>query len=721
MKNNILHLFPSIALILSFFTGGTFTLDAQTCIGEKGKANWLLFENISNNDIRSMLTSPKYPRNPDFVEGITNLQTPTNYNNSYGSLIRGFIKAPQTGDYQFNLTGDDNSFFLLSTDTLKNNLVLLSQVPGWTNTTEHTKYPQQTSVNVPLVAGNYYYFEARHKEGGGGDFIWVYWKTPSNMTTWNIVPDSTLYESLCDGICPAAGTACNDGNPNTVNDIQDGNCNCIGTPTLLPFPCIGERGSLMSLYFDNITGSQVNNMLNDPDYPNAPNRAEILKKFQGPLTTANNYGARVRGYLMAPVSGNYKFNVTGDNEVRLRLSANQTTTAADEIAFNDGYTDPFDHTNTASQTSGNIFLQAGNFYSIELLHKESTGGDYFYVFWKTPFAVDTFWHVIDGTYLYRYACETACIPAGTPCNDGNANTFNDVYDSTCACAGTPCSDPACTNSLDYTPLEPCDAETDRHSTHPNNSWLSCQPTQSPNPERGVSHWIQYDFGGVYALNNAEIWNYNVANASAQGFKDVIIDYSLDGVYWSSLGTFNWAQAPGTPAYTGFDFTAFSSISARYVLITALNNFDGSNCTGLSEIIFNAETCPDAGTACDDGNLQTSNDKYNEFCYCVGTLTTTNDCNVMDLVKNEIPVTTGKYSAQLTITSAGEVRTGSNVVYVAGESITLNAGFEVEYAAEFLATIELCSNAGNDFGDFFKKLFKRKKKGSNSNRVIGRLY
>jgi len=30
--------------------------------------------------------------------------------------------------------------------------------------------------------------------------------------------------------CPAAGTACDDGNPNTENDVEDGNCNCAGTP-----------------------------------------------------------------------------------------------------------------------------------------------------------------------------------------------------------------------------------------------------------------------------------------------------------------------------------------------------------------------------------------------------------------------------------------------------------------------------------------------------------
>ncbi len=32
-----------------------------------------------------------------------------------------------------------------------------------------------------------------------------------------------------DGSCPPVGTPCSDGDPNTLNDAHDGNCNCIGT------------------------------------------------------------------------------------------------------------------------------------------------------------------------------------------------------------------------------------------------------------------------------------------------------------------------------------------------------------------------------------------------------------------------------------------------------------------------------------------------------------
>lgn len=693
MKINIPDKFGA-SLLVSLCLLFAHAAVSQSCIGEQGKIQWLLFEDLYGGNILPMYHHPNFPQSPDYVEDLVNLSTPYNYNNHYGSMIRGYLQAPETGPYVFNLTGDDLSLFFLSTDTLKENGILRAQVPGWSEPDEHDKYPEQTSDTVQLTAGEFYYFETHHKEGWGGDFIWVYWKTPSNINSadWEIIPGPQVYACACDTICPQAGTPCDDGDPATLNDVEDGHCHCSGTPATLPFGCIGERGSLKALYYDTISGSYVSSMYAAPKYPLAPDRAEILTTFQGPLTdTFDLFGTRIRGYLRPPVTGKYIFNVTGDNEVRLMLSSNETTTIADEIAWNDGYTDDYDHYDKPHNTSDSIDLVAGQFYAIEMVHKENSGGDDFYVFWKTPFAQDTFWHVIDGTFLYQYECEMACIPEGTPCNDGNPDTFDDVYDNDCNCAGTPCADPQCSNALGYTPYEMCNT-TENHSTNPNSSWLSCQPSPSPNPEHGVSHWIQYDFGGIYALSDAEIWNYNAAGASAQGFKDVIIDYSLNGTDWSNLGTFSWDQATGTSAYGGFDMSEFEGISARYVLFTALSNFDSSGCVGLSEVSFNATTCPNAGTPCDDGNPETINDTYNQFCYCIGEFSGDNTCDSVTMIRNEVPVPTGQYHAELTITSSGLVKVGSNVHYVAGESITLEAGFEVEFGSEFLAEIGPCTPA-----------------------------
>jgi hypothetical protein len=682
--------------LLFSFAGIGVKLQAQSCIGVKGEIKWQLFENISGTDINALFVSPRFPQNPTWSEELNNLTTTTRfssgYNNNYGSLIRGYINAPETGNYQFNLTGDDRTIFYLSTDSSTGNLTLCAEVPGWAGSTEYNKYPEQTSALKSLVAGNYYYFEVKHKEGGGGDHIKVNWKTPSTLglPDWAVVPDSSVYGAACAVQCEDAGTPCDDGNPATSDDRYDGNCHCIGIPAALPFPCIGERGYLTAFYYDTINGSTVSNLLLNPAFPNQPDRSQVLRVLKGPGTAATLYGTRIRGYLLAPETGMYQFNVTGDNEVILRLSPNATTNSSDQIASNNGYAATYSHNSYPQQTSDSILLTAGAFYSIELLHKQNTGSSHYQVYWKTPFARDASWHLLDGTYLYNfdYDCETACIPNGTPCNDGNANTFDDKYNN-CACAGTPCSDPACTNSLDYTPYAACENQTERHSTNPNSSWLSCEPSQSPNPERGVSHWIRYDLGALYELSDAKIWNYNAANASHQGFKEVAIDYSLNGTNWSPLGNFTWEQATGTGAYSGFDFAAFNGISARFILITALSNFAGSGCSGLSEFTLEATTCPPAGTPCDDGNPQTDNDVYNAFCTCSGNYNLNNHCTEIDLLIEDVPIASAKYTAQLKITSTGLVRSGSNVVFLAGDLVTLSAGFEVKYGAEFLADTEPC--------------------------------
>jgi len=44
------------------------------------------------------------------------------------------------------------------------------------------------------------------------------------------VPAIAAYSISIDSSCPTAGTPCNDDNPNTENDLEDGLCNCSGTP-----------------------------------------------------------------------------------------------------------------------------------------------------------------------------------------------------------------------------------------------------------------------------------------------------------------------------------------------------------------------------------------------------------------------------------------------------------------------------------------------------------
>jgi len=123
---------------------------------------------------------------------------------------------------------------------------------------------------------------------------------------------------------------------------------------------------------------------------------------------------------------------------------------------------------------------------------------------------------------------------------------------------------------------------DRHSTNWYDGWVSCETSPNPISSYGEMHWIMYDLGYDYVLNETKFWNANESKHLDYGINEYNIDYSLDGVTWSNLGTFNMEQASGKSTYEGAEGPDFHETQARYVLITPTSNF-GGDCFGMSEL------------------------------------------------------------------------------------------------------------------------------------------
>jgi hypothetical protein len=128
---------------------------------------------------------------------------------------------------------------------------------------------------------------------------------------------------------------------------------------------------------------------------------------------------------------------------------------------------------------------------------------------------------------------------------------------------------------------------DRHSTNFFDGWISCEAAPNPNPERPLSHFIMYDFGKVFKLGQMTIWNTNDPSHLDWGMRDVAIDYSTDGENWLPAGDFTFEQASGLSTYEGSEGPYLNDIEARYLLITAINNY-GGECYGLSEMKVSGE-------------------------------------------------------------------------------------------------------------------------------------
>ena len=68
------------------------------------------------------------------------------------------------------------------------------------------------------------------------------------------------------------------------------------------------------------TGDAVVNLTSSPNYPYQPTGSELLDTFEGPTNWADNYGARIFGWLTPPQTGDYTFWIASDNASELRLS-----------------------------------------------------------------------------------------------------------------------------------------------------------------------------------------------------------------------------------------------------------------------------------------------------------------------------------------------------------------------------------------------------------------
>ena len=121
-----------------------------------------------------------------------------------------------------------------------------------------------------------------------------------------------------------------------------------------------------------------------------------------------------------------------------------------------------------------------------------------------------------------------------------------------------------------------------HTTNISDSWVSCQKDLNPNSARENSHWVQYDLGYLYKVDSMKIWNYNVSGETNKGMKNIVIDYSIDGINWTEATTSFLMEASGNDNYIGENMIDIGTVDTRYILLTA-NDTWGADCAGISEV------------------------------------------------------------------------------------------------------------------------------------------
>lgn len=155
------------------------------------------------------------------------------------------------------------------------------------------------------------------------------------------------------------------------------------------------EGFLTREVWTGISGKSVDDLLKSDDYPDQPSQRTTLSSLDVPRG-AHDYGERLRGYLIPPLTGEYRFWIASDDGSRLLLSTDDDPTHAVQIASAPEWTPYRAWDKYPEQASPLIDLVAGERYYIEVLHKQADQKDNLSVAWQPPAGVRA---VIDGKYL----------------------------------------------------------------------------------------------------------------------------------------------------------------------------------------------------------------------------------------------------------------------------------------------------------------------------------
>ncbi|MHC4073049.1 MAG: PA14 domain-containing protein, partial [Planctomycetota bacterium] len=122
---------------------------------------------ISGSGVSDLTNNERYPNSPDGSEFVSYFRGPEDWAEQYGSRLRGWLFAPETGNYTFLIEAEDEGEIRLSPDEDPANAVMIAGTAG-----EPESQPQA------LEAGKRYYIEAVMKENTIGDSIVVSWSGP---------------------------------------------------------------------------------------------------------------------------------------------------------------------------------------------------------------------------------------------------------------------------------------------------------------------------------------------------------------------------------------------------------------------------------------------------------------------------------------------------------------------------------------------------------------
>ena len=302
------------------------------------------FANIPGSRLVNLTDAPAFYRQPTSAT-VVNSSTFGGLGKNYGLRLRGYITAPESGEYTFWECGSGDVSVLLATEDNSAALhqsIRLNDRPnkkeiahhrGATAPLEWNKYHEQQSKPVTLIAGKKYYLEVLFKTGEGPDHLSVAWQVPGGQPLFLPLTAMESYvrsaTDLDDDGMPDALERASKLDPTDATDASgdlDGD-GIFNDEEIRAGSNPAVRDSVPGMVIDDLWSKVPGDRLDERAYQVAFTRPISVRTAHVAMLIhhgGSEFVRRVRGFITPPAGGTYTFWLGSSGESSFSLS---TTTS----------------------------------------------------------------------------------------------------------------------------------------------------------------------------------------------------------------------------------------------------------------------------------------------------------------------------------------------------------------------------------------------------------
>ena len=145
-----------------------------------------------------------------------------------------------------------------------------------------------------------------------------------------------------------------------------------------------SSGTINAEVWKEVPGKDIDAFVKTPQFKNDAPEIVALDRLAFPRGSGDSYGVRIRGYLVPPESGDYRFFISADDRGVLSLSTDDDPANKIVVAYTPDWTGAEVYDKYPEQATGPLALEAGERYYFEVLYKQADGKDNLFVAWERP-------------------------------------------------------------------------------------------------------------------------------------------------------------------------------------------------------------------------------------------------------------------------------------------------------------------------------------------------